>query len=80
MCSFKTTLIDWKFLRALYTPLYSNVISIVKETKIGQSAAKLPSMEERSTTIESIGKLISEEASRVDSSESKRVASHFFMR
>ena len=42
MCSCKTTLIDWKLLRALYTPLYSNVISIVKETKIGQSAAKLP--------------------------------------
>ena len=42
MCSCKTTLIDWKLLRALYTPLYSNVISIVKETKIGQPAAKLP--------------------------------------
>ena len=41
MCSCKTTLIDWKLLRALYTPLYSNEISIVKETKIGQSAAKL---------------------------------------
>jgi len=35
-------LIDWNTLRALYTLLYSNDISIVKEIKIGQSAAKRP--------------------------------------
>ena len=42
-------------------------------------SSEASSKEERSTIIESIGKLISEEASRVDSSESKCVASHFFM-
>jgi hypothetical protein len=40
-CSFKTYLIDWELLRALHTPLVSNESSIVKEVKIGQSAAKL---------------------------------------
>ena len=40
--SYKTYLIDWDTLRALYTPLHSNDVSIVKEIKIGQSAAKHP--------------------------------------
>jgi uncharacterized membrane protein (UPF0182 family) len=35
-----TLLIDWKPLRALYTLLHRNDVSIVKEIKIGQSAAK----------------------------------------
>lgn len=35
-------LIDWKPLRALYTPYNSDDYSIVKEIKIGQSAAKCP--------------------------------------
>ncbi len=35
-------LTDWNPLRALYTPLHSNDVSIVKEIKIGQSAAKIP--------------------------------------
>lgn len=49
---FKSYLIDWNTLRALYTLLHSNDVSIVKEIKIGQSAAKLPLYkEERSTTI-----------------------------
>lgn len=40
--SYKTYLIDWDLLRASYTLFSSNDWSIVKETKIGQSAAKLP--------------------------------------
>jgi len=40
--SIKTKLIDWKPLRALYTPYNSNDCNIVKEIRIGQSAAKLP--------------------------------------
>lgn len=40
--SCKTYLIDWNLLRASYTPLSSNDQGIVKEMKIGQSAAKLP--------------------------------------
>lgn len=41
-CPFKTSLIDWNTLRALYTLYSSNDYSIVKEIKIGQSAAKGP--------------------------------------
>lgn len=37
-----THLIDWKPLRVYYTPYISNEYSIVKESRIGQSAAKLP--------------------------------------
>lgn len=33
-------LIDWKLLRASYTPIHSDDVCIVKEMKIGQSAAK----------------------------------------
>jgi hypothetical protein len=40
VCPIKIPLIDWNTLRALYTPLHSNDVSIVKEIKIGQSAAK----------------------------------------
>ncbi len=40
--SFKIPLIDWNTLRALYTKYSSNDCIIVKETKIGQSAAKYP--------------------------------------
>ena len=48
----KTNLFDWKPLRALYTLYSSNDCSIVKETRIGQSAAKHPVKDEGSTTIE----------------------------
>lgn len=46
-----TSLIDWNSLRASYTPCSSNDYIIVKEMKIGQSAAKHPVKDERSETI-----------------------------
>ena len=48
-------LIDWNSLRALHTPYSSNDYSIVKEVKIGRSAAKHPEKDESSTTIPVMG-------------------------
>ena len=42
--SSKTNLTDWKLLRVLHTQYSSNDYIIVKEVRIGQSAAKYPSL------------------------------------